>query len=101
MISNFQSRYTYGNRKSTGIKISHWNKGPGHLHSKMPEIRNIIKGLHPHILGLSEANLKQSHDHKLVQLEDYVLHTCPTLDNPALATSRTVVGGEGQEGPDV
>ena len=75
MISNFQSRYTNGNRKANGIKISHWNKGPGHLHSKMPEIKNIIKGLHPHILGLSEANLKQSHDQKLVQIEDYVLHT--------------------------
>ena len=57
----------------------------------MPEIKNIVKGLNPHILGLSEANLKQTHDQNLVQLSDYVLHTCPTLNNPAYNTSRVVV----------
>ena len=91
MVTNFQSRYVNGNRKNSGIKISHWNKGPGHLQTKMPEIKNIVNGLHPHILGLSEANLKQSHDQNLVQLTDYVLHTCPTLSNPSLNTSRVVV----------
>ena len=91
MISNFQSRYLNGNRKSAGIKISHWNKGPGHLKTKMPEIKNIINGLHPHIIGISEANLHEKHDQNLSQLEDYTLHTCPTLENPALKTSRVVV----------
>ena len=91
MISNFQSRYKNGNRKSAGIKISHWNKGPGHLQTKMPEIKNIVNGLHPHIMGISEANLKENHDQHLSQLEDYTLHTCPTLNNPALKTSRVVV----------
>ena len=57
----------------------------------MPEIKNIINGLHPHIMGLSEANLKASHDQNLVQLTDYVLHTCLTLNNPTLNTSRVVV----------
>ena len=91
MITNFQSRYLNGNRKSAGIKIGHWNKGPGHLQTKMPEVKNIIKGLHPHILGISEANLHEKHDQNLSQIEDYVLHTCPTLQNPALKTSRVVV----------
>ena len=36
MISNFYSRYLNGNRKSGGIKISHWNKGPGFLQNKLP-----------------------------------------------------------------
>ena len=90
-ISNFQSKYKNGNRKTSGIKISHWNKGPGHLQTKMPEIKNIINGLHPHIMGLSEANLKASHDQNLVQLTDYVQHTCLTLNNPTLNTSRVVV----------
>ena len=88
MISNFQSRYLHGNRRSGGIKISHWNKGPGYLQNKMPEIKNVINGLHPHILGISEANLHHNHDQNLVQLKDYVLHTCPTLSNPLLNTSR-------------
>ena len=91
VISNFQSKYLNRNRKSTGIKISHWNKGPGHLKTKIPEIKNIIKGLHPHIIGISEANLQEKHDRNLSQIEDYTLHTCPTLENPALKTSRVVV----------
>ena len=91
MISNFQSKYSNGNRKSAGIKISHWNKGPGHLKTKIPEIKNIIQGLHPHIIGISEANLHEKHDRNLSQIEDYTLHTCPTLENPALKTSRVVV----------
>ena len=91
MITNFSSRYSNGNRRAGGIKISHWNKGPGFLQNKMPEVKNIINGLHPHIIGLSEANLKINHDQNQVQLEDYVLHTCPTLGNPNLNTSRIVV----------
>ena len=90
-ISNFQSRYTNGNRKSAGIRIGHWNKGPGHLKTKMPEIKNIINDIHPHLLGISEANLGANHDKNLTQLEEYTLHTCPTLENPALHTSRVVV----------
>lgn len=91
MVTNFQSRYLHGNRRSGGIKISHWNKGPGFLQNKIPEIKNIINGLHPHIIGISEANLHQHHDHNLVQLEDYRLHSCSTINNPSLKTSRVVV----------
>ena len=91
MITNFQSRYLHGNRRAGGIKLSHWNKGPGFMQNKIPEIKNIIDGLHPHIIGISEANLHQNHDQKLVQLEDYSLHTCPTISNPSLKTSRVIV----------
>ena len=49
MVTNFQSRYSNGNRKNIGIKISAWNKDKGFLKNKMPEIKNIIKGLNPHI----------------------------------------------------
>ena len=91
MVTNFQSRYLHGNRRSGGIQISHWNKGPGFLQNKIPEIKNIINGLHPHIIGISEANLHQHHDLNLVQLEDYHLHSCSTINNPSLKTSRVVV----------
>ena len=99
MISNLESRRVNGNRRGGGIEISHWNKGPGHLQNKMAEIKNVVNGLHPHILGISEANLYQSHDLNLVQIDDYVLHTCPTISNHQLNTSRIVVytqvpGGE-------
>ena len=91
MITNYQSKITSGNRKSQGIKISAWNKGRGHLQNKMPEIKNVVNGLHPHILGISEANLLSTHDKSLVQLENYVLHTCPTITNPNIQASRMVV----------
>ena len=91
MITNFQSKCKHGNRRAGGIKISHWNKGPGFLQNKIPEIKNIVNGLNPHILGISEANLHQNHDHNLVELEDYLMHTCPTIDNLSLKTSRVVV----------
>ena len=90
MVTNYQSKYTNGNRKNQGIKIAHWNKGNAFLQNKMPEIRNIISGLHPHIIGISEANLHHNHDQNLVQIQDYTLHTCPTLGNPNLKTSRIV-----------
>ena len=90
MVTNFQSRYTNGNKKNQGIKIAHWNKGNAFLQNKMPEINNIISGLHPHILGISEANLHHNHDQDLVQIEEYTMHTCPTLLDPTQKTSRIV-----------
>ena len=90
MVTNFQSRYLYGNKRNQGIKICHWNKGGSHLKNKMPEIKNIVSGLHPHIFGISEANLLQNHDQTLVQLTDYDLHLPKTMSNPNLKTSRIV-----------
>ena len=91
MITNFNSRYLYGNRRANGIKICHWNKGPGFLQNNVTEVKNIVNKLHPHIIGISEANLHQHHDQGLVQLEDYVLHISPTINNASLKTSRIVV----------
>ena len=90
---NFYARMTYGNRaqRGHGIKIMHWNKGPSFLQNKHDEIATIIGGHKPHVLGLSEANLKRDHDLTLVQHEDYNLHTCPSIDNPQLNISRVVV----------
>ena len=91
MITNFQSRYTIGNRKNKGIKISHWNKGVSYLINKMPEIKNIISQHQPHIFGISEANLLDVHDPGLAAVQDFHLHVCPTIKNPNLKTSRVVV----------
>ena len=90
-MDNFYARYTYGNRQGKGIKIAHLNKGSGYLAAKIHEVENAISGFHPHILGISEANLFQDHDHQAVHIEDYNLHTCPTLSNPALGYSRVIV----------
>ena len=88
---NFLARYTYGNKKQHGIKIVHWNKGSSYLENKKHEIEPIIQKYHPHIFGLSEANLFNHHDISKVQFPEYNLHTCPTLSNPQLKVSRVVV----------
>ena len=80
-----------GNRgqRGRGIKIIAWNKGNSHLQNKHPEIESIIAGHQPHILGLSEANLHKTTDPRLVQHQDYQLHTAPTMDT--MGISRVVV----------
>ena len=88
---NFIARYTYGNKRQHGIKLLHWNKGSSFLVNKRDEIETLIDKYHPHILGLSEANLHSHHDQNNVQYPDYTLHTCPTINNPQLKVSRVVV----------
>ena len=89
--SNFYARYTYGNRSNRGIKLSHWNAGSAFLENKTNEIENVISDHHPHLLGISEANLHRDHNVDNCNIEDYDLITCKTLDNINLKTSRVVV----------
>ena len=89
---NFYAKITNGNRGSrgSGIKLLHWNKGPSFLHNKKNDIEGIIASHHPHVLGLSEANLSIDHDLNQVQYTDYNLHISPTASNPNLKLSRVV-----------
>ena len=89
--SNFYARYTYGNRSNRGIKLSHWNAGSAFLENKTNEIENVISDHHPHLLGISEANLHKEHCIDNCSIEDYDLITCKTMDNERLQTSRVVV----------
>ena len=54
-------------------------------------METIIGAHTPHVLGLSEANLKAGHDLAQVQHPEYELHTCSTMANPELSVSRIVV----------
>jgi hypothetical protein len=47
-----------GNRQNRGIKLAHWNAGSAHLANKMMEIEQVVSTNKPHLLGISEANLK-------------------------------------------
>ena len=69
----------------------HWNKGSSFLLNKRDDIENIIENYRPQVLGLSEANLRNQDNLADVQLQDYNLHTCPTIDNPDHGVSRFVV----------
>ena len=91
--NNFLARYKFGNRgrKKNGITIMHWNKGSSFLMNKKDDIETIIENYKPQVLGLSEANLRHEDNLDDVQLQDYNLHTCPTINNPIHGVSRVVV----------
>ena len=90
---NAYMRAMHGNRanRGRGIKIIAWNKGNSFLQNKHHEIEALIAADRPHILGLSEANLKKETDLSCVQHDEYTLHTAPTLQNHQLGISRMVV----------
>ena len=88
---NFQAKVTYGNRRTNGIKLCHWNAGAGYLSSKQPELTNIIAGYKPHVLGVTESCLKKNHNLSDVQIQDYNIYLPKTLDNPNLGASRVSV----------
>ena len=58
-LHEFYARYKFGNVKNSprGIKNCHLNIRS--LENKMVDIKNIIKETKPHILGVSEAELKK------------------------------------------
>ena len=89
--SNFYARYTYGNRSSRGIKLTHWNAGNAHLENKNTELEQLISDHHPHLLGISEANLFSHHCVDNCKIADYELITSKTLENLNLRVSRVVV----------
>ena len=51
-LDNKYSKYTNGNRKHSGIRIYHFNKGNSHLNNRMHEIENIISSHRPHVLSV-------------------------------------------------
>ena len=55
---NFEARYIHGNiQNQKGIKNFHLNIRS--LKNKVSEVKNVVKEHHPHILGLSECELKK------------------------------------------
>ena len=88
---NFLARYQHGNRRSTGHKLCHWNKGGPFLHNRVNEIEQTIEEYKPHILGVSEANFHRHHNLDDVQIENYTLYLAKTLENPDLNISRVAV----------
>ena len=88
---NFESRYTFGNKKKNGVKIMHLNPGYKHLHNKKGNIESVINGYKPHILGVSESNFLNHHDINDVQIENYKLILSDTLANENIKASRVAV----------
>ena len=82
-----------GNRanSSKGLRLATWNPGPAHLVNKISEIESVIQTSKPHLLVISEANLKKVHDLTRVQIPGYELFTAGTLNNIDLNISRLVI----------
>ena len=70
-ISNFQSKYLYGNRNKSGLRICHWNKSNAAMTSRLSEIRNIISVHRPHLLGISEANIYCNQDKNIFNISGF------------------------------
>ena len=87
---NQLARALNGNRQNRGIKLAHWNAGSAYLANKMHEIEQVVSDNHPHVLGISESNLKRNHDIEEVQLQGYDLVVCKTMENDNLQISRVV-----------
>jgi hypothetical protein len=88
---NFEAHCKNGNRNKGSLKIASWNKGPAFLGNKMCDVENIIKDHQPHILGITEANLKADHNQSDIQIEGYKIFLADTIKNKELEYSRVVV----------
>jgi hypothetical protein len=80
-----------GNRANRGIKLAHWNAGSAHLCNKMTELEQVVAGLHPHVLRISEANFKRGHTLEDVQMEDYDLLLSKTIENKVTRSGATII----------
>ena len=89
--SNFYARYTYGNRANRGVKLTHWNAGNAYLENKVNDIEKLVADHHPHLLGISEANLHKHHGLDHCKIPDYELITSKTMDNVNLQVSSVVL----------
>ena len=56
----------------------------------MDELEHVISDLHPHVLGISEANFKKNHSLDEVQIQDYDLVLSKTIENDQLGVNRVV-----------
>ena len=88
---NFMARYTFGNRRNSGIKMCHWNGGSSYLINKMNEIEAVVSNYKPHIFGLSENCYSIDHSVDLTKIDDYEVYFAKTLENPSLNVSRVSV----------
>ena len=79
-----------GNRKTLDLKILSWNSGHTFLVNQINEVRWLIQEKSPHILFISESNLKRSHDKELLEIEGYRLHTTKVIGCPDKQVSRIV-----------
>ena len=82
-LSNLTAHITYGNRGQAGkgMKLAAWNAGNAYLENKLNEIEKVIESVKPHVLIISEGNLRQCVDKSTVKISGYELFTAETITN--------------------
>ena len=82
-LSNHTAHMCYGNRGKAGkaLVLAGWNAGNAYLENKLNEIENVIETVKPHVLVVSEGNLRQCVDQTTVQIPGYELITAETITN--------------------
>ena len=88
---NFFAKYTFGNRKQSGLKICHWNAGSSYLVNKINEIETVVSNHEPHIFGISETSFHSFHSIEDAKIGGYQIYFAKTLQNPNLNASRVSV----------
>ena len=74
-LANRSQKMKYGNRKNRELRIVSWNSGHTYLINQMNEVKMLVQEKSPHILFVSESNLRRSHDKEKVELDGYGLQT--------------------------
>ena len=80
-----------GNFKESNLLMMHWNAGPAFLERKLHNIEAIVSDKKPHIIGISEANLRREVDKLEVNIEGYILEYLEALENDEVNLSRLCV----------
>ena len=75
-----------GYGKMKGLKIMHWNKGSKFLINKVHDIKSLLEVNKPHILSLSEAQIRKE-DMDLLHFEDYNMEVDNLIDTNKMARS--------------
>ena len=92
-LSNLTAHMCYGNRGKSGkaLVLAAWNSGNAYLENKLNEIENVIESVKPHLLVVSEANLRQCVDQTTVQIAGYELITAETITNRQIKNISRVI----------
>jgi hypothetical protein len=75
----FKKAQSQSNKNNVQFTVCHWNCASG-ITNKLDDIKNAINELKPTVMYISEADRKNNHDDRLIQIKGYKLHNSASLD---------------------
>ena len=73
------------------MRLAAWNAGNAYLENKINEIEAVIESVKPHLLVVSEANLRHSTDQESVKIQGYDMLEAKTISNTEIRSIIRVV----------